>query len=188
VSELRCDEKGRVRYLSESESRRGQGMGTDGGCQPEGLERGYKCFVQVAPSVSAYRVFHLTNSSTSFGACLACLLIHHSILPRPSLFVSPSIQHHCRCRALFHVSKPCRVFMILRKNPRLPVLFRVLFASHLAPQTLSSHRLRVCVHLKTGLLVLTLLYPPRIHTCVPQPTMRYCMMGSSLRQGDTSVI
>jgi hypothetical protein len=37
---MRYDEEGRVRYLSESGSRRGQVRRG----QPEGLERGYKCF------------------------------------------------------------------------------------------------------------------------------------------------
>jgi hypothetical protein len=49
---VRRDEMGSAIYLSESESRRGQGLrtekrgGGDGGRQ--GLERGYKCFAFVA--------------------------------------------------------------------------------------------------------------------------------------------
>jgi hypothetical protein len=59
---MRCDEEGRVVYLIESESRRGQGTGTDRGRQPDGLERGYKCLSQVAASACRHRGIHgLTN-------------------------------------------------------------------------------------------------------------------------------
>jgi hypothetical protein len=110
-------------------------MGTNGGRQADGLERGYKCFADKCFSACRYRGFHhLTNTSMSLGACL---LTHHSILPRP-YFICISIN-----------PTPDKFLYMLNNLPYIEVAVischstpqnhrhPALFASHLAPQTLS---------------------------------------------------
>ena len=154
----------------------------EGGGQPEGLERGYKCFFAGA--------LHLHHT----GGCI--LLTPYTPLariskhtPRPRIYLHQSIYYHGSSFLLPYIRQ-----IIVDADAYFstyPTIYARAGFSRFSGEISDSPRSEscpcVCVHPRMGRACShSLLYPPRIHTRVPQPTMRYCMMWSSLRQGDAS--